>query len=356
MEFRHELARRAIEETVAPARALDLHRRIAGILAAGPEARLDPARVAHHAEAAGDHARALRFATAAAEQAAGAGAHRQAASLYARALRTGRRLASGRRAHLLERLAFESYLLGRLDHAVVARRDALRCHREAGDQIRAADQLRWLSRLSWLRGWPAQAEREADAAVALLRRRPPSHELAMAYSNRSQLAMLAGDPRQAIRWGRRAIDLARELDDVETLTHALNNVGAAALNAGLADGERSLRASVRLARAHGLDDHLARAYFNLGSIAVHRRDHERGQAWLERGIAFCRAAELDAPRLYMESWRARSLLDRGEWESAAAVASYVLDRGESCAPARIPRSWCWALCTRAAATTGLASR
>jgi DNA-binding CsgD family transcriptional regulator/tetratricopeptide (TPR) repeat protein len=336
LEFRHELARRAIEETVAPARALALHRRIAGILAAGPEARIDPARVAHHAAAAGDHARALRFATAAAEQAAGAGAHRQAVRLYARALRAGRRLGSGRRAELLERLAFESYLLGRLDHAVVARRDALRCYRTTGDQVRAADQLRWLSRLSWLRGWPGQADREADAAVALLRRRPATRELAMACSNRSQLAMLAGDPRRAISWGRRAIDLARELDDVETLAHALNNVGAAGLNAGLSTGERSLRASLRLARAHGLDDHLARAYFNLGSIAIHQRDHERGEAWLERGIAFCRDAELDAPRLYMESWRARSLLDRGEWDSAAALAGQVLDRGESCAPARIP--------------------
>ena len=55
----------------------------------------------------------------------------------------------------------------------------------------------------------------------------------MAYSNLAQLRMLADDAPEAVRWGKKAIELARELDDRETEMHALNNVGTA-----LYDGRR----------------------------------------------------------------------------------------------------------------------
>ena len=85
--FRHELARLAIEEALAPAppgRAAPGGARGARRAA---RRRADLARLAHHAEAAGDAAAVLRFAPAAAERAASLGAHREAAAQYARALR-----------------------------------------------------------------------------------------------------------------------------------------------------------------------------------------------------------------------------------------------------------------------------
>jgi hypothetical protein len=73
--FRHELARRAVEESLGPHRRRDLHRRAL----AAPSGGTDPARLAHHAEAAGDPAAVLRYAPAAAVRAASTGAHREAA-------------------------------------------------------------------------------------------------------------------------------------------------------------------------------------------------------------------------------------------------------------------------------------
>ena len=55
--FRHELARLAVEESVAPHREVDLHRKALAALADPPGGAPDLARLAHHAEAAGDDGR-----------------------------------------------------------------------------------------------------------------------------------------------------------------------------------------------------------------------------------------------------------------------------------------------------------
>ena len=86
--------------------------------------------------------------------------------------------------------------------------------------------LRWLSRYRLVAGDGAAAERAAAEAVELLESFPASRELAMALSNRSQLAMLAQRDEDALRWGERAIALAQRLGDTETLVHAQTNVGA----------------------------------------------------------------------------------------------------------------------------------
>ena len=76
--FRHELARLAVEESVAPDRALAIHRRALVALADPPEGSPDLARLAHHAEAARDAPAVLRYAVA-------------AGSTRSRSARTGRR-------------------------------------------------------------------------------------------------------------------------------------------------------------------------------------------------------------------------------------------------------------------------
>ena len=73
--FRHELARRAIEDAIDPALRAKLHSRALAALSSSG----DSARLAHHAEAAGDAAAVLAHARTAAELAAERGAHREAA-------------------------------------------------------------------------------------------------------------------------------------------------------------------------------------------------------------------------------------------------------------------------------------
>ena len=226
LAFRHELAREAILAAIAPLRRRLLHARVLAALREAPEAERDLARLAHHAEAAGDRAAVLEFAIAAAEQAAALHAHREAAAQYARALRFGDALPAAERARLLEGRSVACYLSDQGEEAIAARLEALDIWRTLGDRLKEGESLRWLSHLYWLEGEAAEA---ATAALEVLEPLPPGPELAMAYSNLAQLRMLDHDLEGTLQWGNRAIALAEELGETETLVHALANVGSARL-------------------------------------------------------------------------------------------------------------------------------
>ena len=93
------------------------------------------------------------------------------------------------------------------------RREALTHYQAAGDALRVGDSLRWLSRLSWFVGRKEDADSYGNEAVSVLQQLPPGSELAMAYSNLSQLHMLADDTDAALVWGEKAMELARNLRD-----------------------------------------------------------------------------------------------------------------------------------------------
>jgi DNA-binding CsgD family transcriptional regulator len=334
VSFRHEIARVAVEEALSPHRRVALHRRALAALAAH-RTSAHPARLAHHAEGAGDADAVLRHAPAAGERAAMLGSHREAAAHFARALRYGADLAPERRAELLERRSYECYLTNDVVHAVDARRRALHEHRAAGDSLREGDAHRWLSRLAWFSGDNATAEDEARLAVELLERLAPGRELAMAYSNTAQLRMLASDQPGASTWGARAIELAERLGETEILVHALNNVGTAELQVGMAGARAKLDRSLALALEAGLEEHVARAYTNLGTTSVALRDYARADRHLDAGIAYCTEHDLASWLAYMTGWRSRSELDQGRWDAAGASASSVLAQPGVAPPSRI---------------------
>jgi DNA-binding CsgD family transcriptional regulator len=331
--FRHEIARAAVESALPLDRAVGLHRTALAALAAS--ARPDPARLAHHAEMAGDADAVLEHAPVAGERAARVGSHSEAAAQFARALRFADGIAPERRAELLDRRSYECYLTDRIPEATEARRLALEAHAAAGNALQQGEAHRWLSRLAWFTGDNETAEREAVAAVELLSRLPVGRELAMAYSNMAQLRMLDSDRAGASGWGRRAVELAEALGETEILAAALNNLGTAELRGGSADGLAMLERSLQLAGAAGLEDHVARAHTNLASAAVEIRRYALAERHLEAGIEYCRERDLDAYLQYMTGWSARADLEQGRWERAAESATAVLRAPGVGAPTRI---------------------
>jgi DNA-binding CsgD family transcriptional regulator len=335
VRFRHEIARVAVVEAIPPHRRLLLHRRALAALAAAPGGGRDLARLAHHAEAADDGDAVLRYAPEAGERAASVGSHREAAAQFARALRYADGLPAARLAALLERRSYECYLTQRIPDAIDARVRALEAHRAAGDRRREGDAHRWLSRLAWFEGDNPAAEREARLAVELLEPLGPGRELAMAYSNMAQLRMLARDHAAATELGERAIALAERLEATDVLAHALNNVGVAAVRGDRAEGWAMVERSLDLALAGGHDEHAARAYTNLATMAVDLHEHARAQRHLDAGIAYCADRDLDAWTLYMTGYRARLELDGGRWDEAAASATTVVRHPRAPAPSRL---------------------
>ncbi len=324
VEFRHELARLAVDQAMPPGRRTELHQRTLAALLARPDYTRDSARLAHHAESAGDTAAVLAHAIPAARRAAALGAHRAAAEQYDRAVRFGGGLPMAQMADLLERHSYECYLTNRFDVSAASRGRALTCWRAAGDRLRQGDALRWLSRLAWFRGAAADAGSYGHEAVAVLEQLEPGPELAMAYSNLAQLGMLSGDTAATVHWGGLAIDLAERLDRTDILAHALNNVGTVEASADPPEPPDKLLRSLALARADGNEEHVARAFTNLGTIAVAMHDQPNADRWLGEGIAYCTEHDLDSWRIYMLAWLARLDTDRGDWAAALAATDEVL--------------------------------
>lgn len=328
--FRHELARLAVVGEVPAGRAVHLHRRL---LAALAERGADPARLAHHAEAAGDVRAVLEHSRAAASRAAELGAHREAARQYERALGDAAELDAGERAQLHWDLGYEYYLTGRIDESIAEVERARELWDDLGDPVRVGDAWRCGSRLHWFAGRNDEAQQYADRAVDLLDA-TGTVEQAMALSNRTQLAMLSTRLAPTRKWGERtlaALDaLPAGTGRDEVRAHALNNLGTIEVTAGdLGAGLRMLEESLAGAQEANLQEHAARAYCNLGSSAVAQRRHEDAHRWLDEGITYCTDRDLDSWTTYLLALRSRLHLDRWEQTAARADAAAVMRGGSS---------------------------
>ncbi|MBI2256042.1 MAG: AAA family ATPase [Proteobacteria bacterium] len=336
LAFRHELARRAVEENVPVPHRRDLHARILNALQYQAPVEIVTARLVHHADRAQDNGAVLRLAPLAAARATALSAHREAAAHYETALRYAGALPPAEKADLHEKFSYECYVTDRTEEAIAARQAALGLWRSIGAHLKEGDNLRWLSRLSWFNGQNAAAEQFAKEAIALLESLPPGPELAMAYSNCAQLYMLSNRTRLARDWGAKAIALAGRFAETEILSHAYNNVGAARLTEGDSGGWDDLEKSLSLALAGGFREQAARAYTNLATRAVDTHDFRMAKPYLDAGIAFCEQHDLDSWGRYMTTVRARAALDRGEWLEAEADAEAVIRHPRTAPISKIP--------------------
>jgi DNA-binding CsgD family transcriptional regulator/tetratricopeptide (TPR) repeat protein len=323
--FRHELARLAVVEGVPAGRAVHVHRRL---LAALERRGADAARLAHHADASGDHAAVLRHARAAAAEAAELGAHGEAERQYERALRHGAELPTEELAQHHWDHGYEYYLTSRIDDAIVSVGRARDLWDGLGDRVRVGDAWRCESRLLWFAGNNADARACAERAVDLLAD-TRSVELAMALSHRAGLSMLATDLASTRDWGARTLAALEGLPDdpdaEEVRLHALNNLGTIEAVAGdLDEGRTLLRQSLDGSRRANLQEHAARAYCNLSSVAVAQRRHTEARRYLDEGILYCTDRDLDSWTTYLLGCRARHHLDRGETRLAREDAAAAL--------------------------------
>ena len=333
LSYRHELARLAVENVLAPAQSRGLH---AQVLAGLRERHSDVARLVHHARCAGDRAAVLALAPEAAKRAAALGAHREAAAQYAAALAFADELPARGRLELLEKHAYECYLTSQIATAVESAVAALALWRELGDRSAQGRTLRFLSRQHWFLGDRLKAERFGFEAIDVLAALPPGRDLAMAYSNLSQLGMLKGQVAVAVEYGEKAAALARVLSDVEVESHALNNMGTARCTAGDLAGVAELELSLNLARSQDLHEHVARAYVNLAASAMRLQVVLPTRRYLQDGLAYCEERDLDAWTNYLRVYLARFDMNRGDWDRAGATAERLLKVKMTTAITRIP--------------------
>ncbi|MDF3207329.1 AAA family ATPase [Mesorhizobium sp. LMG15046] len=332
--FRHEIARRAIEMMLTTSyRRLFNQRALSALLENGGVAT---ARLVHHAVEAHNFEAVREFAPIAAREASRVGAHRDAAGYYEVALRQADTLPVEERAGLYEQYAFECHLIARIDEAIKAQEQARALQKALGNTLKEGDSLRWLSRFAYLLGDRPAADLFGAQAVALLEAVPASAELAMAYSNLSQLAMLAERLDETLSLGGRAIELAEQLDRQDVVCHALNNVGAAEQWLDLASSRLHLARSLEIALEQNFQEHAARAFTNCACGEINQLGYSQAQSFLDRGIDYCVENDLATWRDYMRGVRAQLLLRQGYWNEAAAEALDVISNDQATALVRYP--------------------
>ncbi|HLL10741.1 MAG TPA: AAA family ATPase, partial [Rubrivivax sp.] len=168
LRFRHELARRAVEAALPPGRAAALHAAVFDALSVRGGAPLT--RLVHHAAQAGLSGAVCQFAPDAARAAAQAGAHRQAAALYALALEHAATLSPTERAALHVAHSLECQHIQRTDDALVSRSAALALHRQLADRPAEGRDLYELALIQHYREGQAAALPLAQEAIDVLQR------------------------------------------------------------------------------------------------------------------------------------------------------------------------------------------
>ena len=321
--FRHELARAATLDRLPPATQRHLHRLAFEMLAKRPSFPL--ACLTHHAAGAGDWENVLALAPRAAAEAIKLGAHREAATHLATALRQASEAPPELAARLHEDWAYEASLTLHIsDEILAAAAKAIALWRGLSRKDKVSHNLRRLSRFHWYRGESPLAIKNADEAIATLDGEPQSRELALAYSNRAQLYMFNDHFDQAIDLSRKAIALATDLGDVETRIHALNNLGGSQLFAGRAEGKAAMEESLALSLAHGFTDQANRAYMNFGEYAILAKEFDLAERLLAEGMAFNSKHDLDANIHLLAGRQAQLRMEQGRFEEAETIASSIL--------------------------------
>jgi DNA-binding CsgD family transcriptional regulator/tetratricopeptide (TPR) repeat protein len=320
--FRHELARLAIEDTVAPGRRRALHRAALGALRG--RSGVPDARLAFHAAEAADIDAVLVHGPAAADRAASLGAHREAAAHLAQVLRHADRLPVEQRADLWALQATECQLIGRPREAVVAYARAAVDHRELGDPAREGELLAASAGPHGDLGNQREAAEAVGAAIDLLEGLGPSAELAVAYSWRCVQHMLARELDEAEQWGQRSIQLCERLGRRDHLCVVLIHSGVGLLMAGDDAGHDRILRGIAIARAEGWDHRVGLGLMQIGSGAGEIRRYDLAVPALREAIAFCDDRELLAQMRYCRAWLARCELEQGRWDEAAALTGGLL--------------------------------
>jgi DNA-binding CsgD family transcriptional regulator len=322
--FRHELARRAVEDAVPPGRALELHRTI--LRSIEESAFADLARLAHHAEGARDAGAVLRSAPAAAEAASGLGAHWEAAAQYARALRFAADVDPGRRVSLLGLHSFECFVTNQEEAAFGSISAAVDALQKLGAELQLGAMLRWRATAYLVWGQTDEATSSGEEAVSVLERLEPGHELAMAYNVLASIANLDDRSNETLDWTTRAQEVGARIDSVEARVAALATRGARQVMDGSPDGWAQMDEALHLAQSGNLDSQVGRAYCLAGIAASRERSLTRMRRYVEPALHFCDERDLNVWGDFLLATRAWLELEEGRWDEVASTLSLAFNR------------------------------
>jgi len=325
--FKHELYRRTVETALSPLVRVELHKQILHLFLKHFEATGEIERIIHHAKNANEYGTVTQYAPVAAKKAAALGAHIEAAKLFYTAIEYYPGNDKNELLELYESYAYECYLTNRMKEAIIYQCKALTIWKDRNDQENIANSLRLLSRFWWFEGNHAEAESFARRAIEQINEAAPSKIVASVMSSMSQLKMLSEETESCVYWGEKAQKMAKELGEDAIYAHASINLGTLYFlsSDSRQKGLELLQDSLDISLKKGFQENIARAYTNFSSGYIELKEYESGNKYLEKGIAYCEARDLDSWTSYMISWKSRLLLETGNWNEALRIAENLIN-------------------------------
>ncbi|MGA9856622.1 MAG: AAA family ATPase, partial [Solirubrobacteraceae bacterium] len=276
--FRHALLREALYDDLLPGERGELHIALARQLEQGCGADDDrelerTSAIAGHYAAAGDQPSALRSMIAAARAAHRVLAFGEAADLTDRALELWPRVSDAEQVAGLDHIALltmaaEAHsVIDDRGRSVVLINEALRELDPVAHRVRYAELLGRQARLTWSLNRGAEAVQTAERALEMLSESDPEgvRLRLLAWLARSQF--LRGRFRESVAEGEAALEMAVRAGDRLAETELHNTLGMARVSLqDVEGGTAMLRRAIELAREDEDFDSLAVAYSNLADV------------------------------------------------------------------------------------------
>lgn len=320
LSFPHDLQRRAVEASLSDVERRRFNQQILDLLRDSSE----PARLVHHATEAGDIDALVKFVPLAARAAMEIESTTEAVAHFRTLEPYLDKLELVEQAAALHDWATQEYLTDNEESLDLFER-AIACLRMQQDDRQLARTLSLAGRANASHARPTEAMAHATEAITLLEPYGPSSDLGRALSHLAYLEFFYTDRDDAVLpLVDRAISVAEEVGDFETITNALNVKAHLIFSRGDAAGMTLMEESLR--RSQDAGDHWGevRALSNMAGMYGDVRD-------MSRATDFVRRARDRAARYEIRSVEASSLamyceflLWKGEWTNAEDAAVEAL--------------------------------
>jgi DNA-binding CsgD family transcriptional regulator len=314
--FRHELLRRAAEESLPATVRIDLHRRALGEL---EKMGADPEVLVQHALEAGDGDTLVIYAPDVARRAAAAGSRREAAAYYRALERHLHRFPPVERAVLLEEWSDVENDLGNAARAFELLREAIQILEETGDRLATALARQKTILLLRATKQDEEARRIASDVVSELERVGAStDQLAMAVADLALINVLTDKVDVAAEATARARELAAPGSEVEAVALAVEVWIEDDLAAAREKGEQTLRIAAEAGSVRALN----MTYSGLVVLSVQALPPLCDDL-IDRAIDFAEEQGLEQRRAFFLMARADCELSAGHFARAEDIGHEV---------------------------------
>jgi DNA-binding CsgD family transcriptional regulator/tetratricopeptide (TPR) repeat protein len=322
LRFRHEIARVAIEAAVPPYRRAAIHSKIIdALLSSGCD---DDARLAFHAEGAGNAELVLVYAPRAGRRAAALGARREAAAQYERALRFVPETDLRARAELLDNLAQQLDFVDRREDLVETCSAAVALWHALGDSTHEADSLlRLAGNLWWLcRG--ADSNQAANALLRLVKPLGPTPQLAKAYNTLAHRHLSRGRYEEGLALTRQAREISERLGLGDVISDSLCNE-AYVVHATGRDWTPLMRAALETALSGGHEYQVGAVFVDMYWRYCGDLRHEEGEQIYNQAMAYHDVHDIGTFANCLLGERVGVLEKLGRWDECMSITRMMLE-------------------------------